>query len=536
MKIGGLGLLMGERADRVPNANSPQVLWRMLEWMASGLRQPRGLHEALGIEPRTVDYYLQAAEWLGLLDRRGDLTADGLELAWAGPDAAAVHARIVRNHAVARRWLGAKGLADTGAIQRDIATAEPELSHATVARRASAVRGLLAPALDVSAAAPPSHEAQLHLPLVAPARRGEALGRSDFDASDPQDPGLYAVVLGQVAEYGELALGHLRALLDSVGAREAGLGDLVDLGLKRGDFARVGERIVIREGGLARRSLTGSALGVALTDPGYRAWLGREAVGTPDAKAARWDRRFFGGRPSPAALREKLATWCPDRPLDAIPVAGERPREPRPVEAPFVDAWESDGRVLAWPPTMHILLGGVGAVNRLLRDGRGRTAVGMPDALDRPVLVHGSLVAPGEAIPRAVPDARSLRIRAVTVQPYLCLTAALLFLHRRSRDRISVVRKGAGWGVAVDGVVQGELGVVLDRVATRRGWLSCRPPAVDGGVFVDSLIALDAAMAVDRRLTMGERFFGLMRSEPEEAEVSARLGRLAQAIEGDLAP
>ena len=61
------------RADLIPNANRPAVLARTIELVARGLRTPRGLQEALGLDPRTVQYYLQAGAWLGLLENNHDV-------------------------------------------------------------------------------------------------------------------------------------------------------------------------------------------------------------------------------------------------------------------------------------------------------------------------------------------------------------------------------------------------------------------------------------------------------------------------------
>ena len=55
------------RADLIPNANNPRLLQRLVRLVASGIRKQRALADVLQIELRTVHYYTQAGEWLGLL-------------------------------------------------------------------------------------------------------------------------------------------------------------------------------------------------------------------------------------------------------------------------------------------------------------------------------------------------------------------------------------------------------------------------------------------------------------------------------------
>ena len=76
-----------ERASLIPNANNPRLLLRVLSMVAAGIRRPRALAEILEVEIRTVHYYTQACEWLGLLsfDTEVHLTERGMELAFAEP-------------------------------------------------------------------------------------------------------------------------------------------------------------------------------------------------------------------------------------------------------------------------------------------------------------------------------------------------------------------------------------------------------------------------------------------------------------------
>src|SRR5690606_1664855 len=177
----------------LPNANSPQLLTRLLELVARGVRSTRGLQEALAVEPRTVQYYTRAAEWLGLLDGDGacTLTPLGLEYVYAGRERPRGYASAVRANALAPAVLepsggerlppprglgyvyagrerprvyasavranalaaavleqsGGERLPTLDEVQRAVARAEPTLAPATVRRRASAVRALIAPAV-----------------------------------------------------------------------------------------------------------------------------------------------------------------------------------------------------------------------------------------------------------------------------------------------------------------------------------------------------------------------------------------------------
>ena len=68
------------RADLIPNANNPRLLQRLVRLVASGIRKQRALAEVLQVELRTVHYYTQAGEWLGLLatDKEVTLTRQGV--------------------------------------------------------------------------------------------------------------------------------------------------------------------------------------------------------------------------------------------------------------------------------------------------------------------------------------------------------------------------------------------------------------------------------------------------------------------------
>ena len=141
-----------DRAQRVPNANNPRVLIRMIGLVAAGVRRPTALADILDVELRTVHYYTQAGEWLGLLSTDGDvhLTPHGIDLAFADPNQRLRrYAAAVWRTPFARDLLrGRNAMPDIDAITAFILdSSEGELSESTARRRAGAVRSLLEPAI-----------------------------------------------------------------------------------------------------------------------------------------------------------------------------------------------------------------------------------------------------------------------------------------------------------------------------------------------------------------------------------------------------
>lgn len=523
---------MLDRHARVPNANNPHLLWRLVDAMAEGNRSARSLGEALGIEARTVAYYEQAAHWLGLLDDEGDLTALGLELAYAGDARAAVHGKACWDHPVAGRWLDASDgdLPSVELLARSIAASEPDLSVATVERRAGAVRGLLGPALGVPRPRLKGATPQLGLPFRRMDLRPETLR-----VASPHDPDAYAWCLRELLDAGELSLGNLRALLDEAGASELPLGECVDLAVRRGDAVRVGERLVATGEAMARADVACSAVGVVLTDPGYRRWLVQRVEPTSDALRRQyraWDRRLFGGRPRADALHARLTALVPDRPLDALPVAEGPATAPTPTAAPFLDLVDEPGMWLAFPSSVRRVAEGPAALDRLLREGRATDSVAVPTVWDRPFAVHGALVHPGGAPPRALPDLRTLRLRAVAHCPAIALATAALLAHRRSRGDVEVGRRADELSFKVAGRLRGPLLPELAVFARARGWTVFHRGGAGrlAPALLAVLVALGVASPLERRVVLSERLYAALRTEPEEGLLYAPLARLADAL------
>jgi hypothetical protein len=536
------------RSAVVPNANSPQVLARLVDMVARGVRSSRGLQEALGVELRTVQYYSQAAEWLGLLESEPEvhLTPLGLEYAYAGKRRGRVYARAVWSTPFVAELMAGRNndLPPLDVVAQAISHAEPDMAPATVRRRASAVRSLIGPALGGARPRSREQSAQLALPLglTEPNRHLPSL---DLTHGREHNPDLYRFVLGALLDHGELSLGELRSLLDRASVRDAPIGSYVDMALQRGDARRLGEQLVATPGAVARREVAHSTASIMLSHPAYRAWLDdmmQAATGDRHAEIrrsgtasrfARWDVRLLRRPASPETLQADLRARLMDRSLDSFPLAGDPGPVLQPVKAPFLDAWEDGGLAICLPPSLVQLRGGLPVVNRQLKQARlGAIDVGPPSLAHRPSLFHGGMLHPGEPLPRSIPDAVSLRLRLLMHAPYPAMVAAIALLHRGDPQGPSIMRRNEGWAVDIGPRSVGSLLPVLDAFAASRGWVACR--RLDGGLTAtDLLLALDATgvlTVLDRRALLAERFFSRMRTDAEQMEVHNQLRPLAEAL------
>jgi len=538
------------RHTLVPNANNVQLLTRLLELVAQGVRDARSLSELLDCDVRTVHYYTQAGEWLGLLEPGEDarLSGLGLDFVYAGDERPEVYARAAWSNAFVRELMQGRGaeLPETDDIAWFIRQLRPDMADTTSYRRATAVHSLLAPAMRHRRRALKASQTQLGLPFAAPRPIEPAAAPAAVLRGDSGDiPEVYRLVLGALLDHGELAPGHVRALLDRAGAREFPVGDCFQLAVRRGDAHRVGDCLVVSRGAVARAQLTETAVGVALSDPGYRSYLDllRQAAAgdlaaTRQFKAlqpryAGWDQRVFGGSADPARLADDLDRILMGRSVDTFPLAGDPGASPLPGRTPFLDALDQDGLVLVLSPALRLLLGGVTAVNRLLEASRReKNAVRLPHLAELRQVVHGGLLHPGEPMPRAIPDTVSLRLRVLAQVPHLALLTGLLVLHRQSGPRIEVVQGDGGLRVWALGEDLGELLALLDGFATDQGWAVAR--RVRGGPRADDLaqvlLSLGVAVKVRDRLLLEEGFFARLRAEPEDRELQQRLRPLVDRL------
>lgn len=536
------------RRAAIPSANNPRLLIRTCGWLARGVRSTRALQEVLGVELRTVQYYLQAATWMGFIEDSPDhlLTPMGLELVFAD-DPSAVYATAVWAQPFVRDLLTGRGhtLPPVEDVVVAIARAEPDLAPATVRRRASAVRSLLAPALE-RRRRPRPVDLQLALPLAS--QPDTVPHHLTPGPAKDADPDVLRWVYESLLDHGELTLGQLRGLLDVAGVSDLPIGGYIDLLLVRGDARRMGERLVITPGAVARRQAASSTTGVILSHARYRQWLDdvrQAALGDREAEIRMhqvertfraWDQRLLGGPAEASTLDERLGRVLLDRSLDAFPRTGDPGPLVEPVERSFLDCWQEAGLVIALPPTLSILQAGLPAINRQLQQARQGTAdVGEPTIASRPSLVHGGLLHPGEPRPRSVPDVVSLRQRALMNAPYVALVTALLLLHRTSPDSLCVVRRRNGWRVLRRGRVLGPVLELLDRFAASRGWIPSR--RIAGGLGLGPFLAGLETAGIAHVLggdvaVLAERLFHRLRTDPEEMEVHALLLPLADVLEG----
>jgi hypothetical protein len=534
--------------DVLPGANSPQLLTRMLDAVARGVRTSRGLQEVLQVQAQTVRAYLQAAAWLQLVSATDpvELSPLGVEYVYAGARRPQVYARAVWSVPLAAEILVAADgrVPDLDLVARTIERSETGLAPATLERRAGAVRSLVAPAVGRPRPRPrEQEERQLGLPLghAAVLERTPELS----DTATEYDPDAYRYVLCMLLDHGELSMGHLRALLDRGGARNLALGGILDLATSRGDAVRTQDRLIVTPGAVERRELARATPSLLLSDPQYRAYVAdavaakagdRRAEIRRDAAAVRfrpWDRRLFGHPLAPDRVERDLERVLLDRPLTAFPVARPAPFSVPPGGEAFLDVWEERGHLIALPPTLAQLQGGLAAVNRMLRAGRSQAEVALPDLAYRPVAVHGGVLHPGEPVPRAVPDVRTLRHRVLMHSPYAAVLAAVLLLHRHHPDRVQVLEDRSGWVVKAPGSRGTPLLAWIDGFAAHRGWVPVRRESggLPAGVLVAVFEVLGLGQVVGRVLVLAEPLFARLGTEPEELEILGRLRPLADAVD-----
>lgn len=544
------------RAELVPNANNPRLLMRLLGLVATGIRRPRVLAETLDVELRTVHYYTQAAQWLGLLEEGSTLhlSPRGLEVAFARPRRRTrAYAEAVWRVPFVMELLG--GRTDTPSadeIAAFILAQDPEMAPSTARRRASAVRSLIGPAIPWRPSTRAPHGQQLGLPLHTHTTRSTAgLGPALVAAADlPESPDVYARLLMVLLDHGELATQHVRAILDHVGGGELPLGTYIQMAIRRGDALRTEHGLAATAGAARRREVAGDPVLVALTDPEYRAWL--EWLLNPSeepgavaesrrraARFARWDLRIFGQRLKPETVAQALEEALPGRSLRSLPAAGLPGLPLLESEAAFLQLVDQPRLGVALPSSVVELAGGVAALNPALQRLRTRPGgVRLPSALDPRVRVHGGLFRPGAVAPRALADNLSLRLQALEACPAFALLGALGLLARRADGGLRIEQKGERvclrWRERrVADLVEG-----LVLFGENTGWCVLHPPS--GGLRDHELVEAALGLGVLHRtkggLVLAERLFQTLLEEPEARLVyEALLGledRLHEWLEG----
>lgn len=544
---------LGARADRVPNANNPRVLIRLVGLVAAGVRKPRAMAEVLDVELRTVHYYTQAGEWLGLLATDGEihLSAHGVQLAFADPNQRLrlYAAAVWRNPFAAALLRGRSEMPTIDQIAAFILDQGDELSESTARRRASAVRSLLEPAMGRKPGKRQARGEQLGLPFPprsAPDALRRDLGPLDLSGGLDDNPGVYARVLTVLLDHGEITTGQIRGLLDHVGGADCPLGPYAEMAVRRGDAIRVRDRLVVTPGAVARREVAADGALVALSDRAYRAWIDQVVAGEPDdikgrraleragARFARWDRFVFGASLTPDTVVDRLAEALPGRDPRSLPVAGDPIGPLAETARAFVDVLDTVNLPLAFPASLSEVAGGVKATNAVLRRIRESPAgVRLPGIADRRVRVHGGLLAPGEPLPRAIPDNLTLRLRLLTTTPATALYAALLLLARRSGIPVQVEDRGAGPVVVWRKRVIGPLLSTLTTFCRAQGWVVSTP--VSGGLHDTTLEAVARTVGIGtragRRLVLDERLFVQLQEDAEARLTYDRLRPLVDRLE-----
>ena len=531
--------------NQIPNANSPELLIRLIDAVARGIRTPRGLQENLGVELANVQGYIEAGEWLGFLEAQGDvwLTPLGLEFAFAGKKQPIVYARAVWRVPFVRTLMdgAANELPATERFIHQLAIVYPNRSESELLQHAKALRNLIAPGV---LRAPPKAQAkpnQLELPL---AHGPETVTHMDLSGLDDRefDPEVYRYFLTQLLDYGELNLGHIRALLDAALAQNTSIGGLIAMTKSRGDANQIDDRIVLTTGAVERMKVVRSVESIILSDPDYRQYLNHlledsgltgQGLGSLTQRHKSWHRRIFGAHTKPAALRHQLQQVLLDRSLDSFPIAGESGVIPTVVQRSFLEIWNQPDLMLCCPPSLKLLMGGLDAVNRRLRAARGgSSSVGIPDLSECPIHIHGGLMHPGERLPKNVPDTLSLRLRALMNAPYLTLVAAILLGQRLMPEGPALETVSGRWMVRYGNRNVGPLLAVIDTFARSRQWVPCRraPSPVTAQDLIQILESLGVTTSLSRGTVLSEKFFASMRTDVEEMEVHRQLRPLAEVF------
>lgn len=476
---------------------------------------------------------------LGLLEGTGHvgLRPAGLRVAAEAPArrAATLSQAIVQSDLV-QAILNDGG---AGALQRALRARAPGAPAEQLQRRAAGLRPLLEPALLLpEGALQPSGGEQRPLPLPAPARRpAPRPPPADLRCGTGENPDTYAFLLRSLLGAGELSPLQLRGLLDAADAKEAEIPALLAMGARRGDLHRVGERLVPSAGAAAHPHLADDGINVALSDPDYLAWMataaGPAAGLAPGPRRAReatarrfftWDARLWGD-----SLAEREGPLRPPR-LPPTRGAPEPPPPERP--GPWLQQLEAPGLLLAFPPALRALARGLTEVNPALR----RAAAGperRPTLVSLTARVHGGLLSPGEALPRILPDRRSLRLRALLRCPAIGLLAGLLLLDRAHEGAVQVRRSPAGPALCAGRRPLGPLLPMLVRFCAAQGWTPLHHPetSLRGAELWQAAVGGGWARALGPRLVLDDALH-LMLHEDDEGRLLLEaldplLGRLA---------
>ena len=540
------------RADLIPNANNPRLLQRLVRLVASGIRKQRALAEVLQVELRTVHYYTQAGEWLGLLatDKEVHLTPQGVEFAFAEPrQRPKMYAKAVWGVPIVQALLSGRGdLPGTEMIASFIIEQEPTMSPRTARRRATSLKGLIEPALRHRPTQKTPQGEQLAFNFFAQStqKTPKTFATTDVSlrAGTENNPDVYARLLTALLDHGEITTGQIRSLLDNMGGRDCPLGGYVEMATRRQDAVRQADRLVATRGAVQRREFCDDGILVALTDPAYRAYLSAmsHAEDSPVAKRERkslnkrfreWDQRIFGESITEENVADSMDRPLVGRRLDGVPVAGSITHMPASSSAPFIEMIDVPEMMISFPSSLRTLYAGVSIVNESLQRNRNAPAgVRIPSPMDTRAQIHGGILCPGETLPRSIPDNLTLRLRLLTHCPAFSLLTSLLLLDRKENVALRILVDENGPSIHWGKQPIGTLLDGLDRFGQSQKWIVCRP--LSGGLqgihLIDTAIGLGLCARVGRRIVLDEQLFLRLQEDAEARMVYESLMPLEDRI------
>ena len=452
---------------RAPSAGRPRLqaapapppptaaeLCLLLRLVVGGCRTKAALAALPGQDEAGVAEGLGQLRWLGLLEEGEPLRAGprGLEVGLS-PEADRIRLLATaawRTESFLAVMGGQTELPGISALEEALSRPPCGMGRAAARAQAASMRGWVPEILAHRPTRADPVGEQLGLPLRPAGPRPPAgLSRPlEAAAGEATSPDLHARLLLALLDHGELTSPQVHALMEQLGGHGASVGAVIQLAIRRGDAHRFGAALVVSEGAIKRREVAGDPVLVALTDPDWRRHLAQLAAGEeagPDrAQRQRnraWDRRILGEIGSPEQLRVALERVLPGRLLSALPPAGEAGPAWAPPAGPYLAP--AQGRLVTFPSSLVGLRAPLAQQNRLLARLRAEPAASrLPTVWDPHQRAHGGLVAPGEALPRVIPDRWSLRLRALATAPAIALSAAILLLARAAPARISLSRSG----------------------------------------------------------------------------------------------
>jgi hypothetical protein len=146
--------------------------------------------------------------------------------------------------------------------------------------------------------------------------------------------------------------------------------------------------------------------------------------------------------------------------------------------------------------------------------------------VDRKLVVHGGLVRPGEAPPRAIADGVSLRYRAVQNAPAVALLTALGLLDRRGRVRVR--SQGSDLSVESGGRAV-SFSLLVRTLAHSRGWFYLGG-GLEWGELAELTDSIGVLTRIESRITLDEAFFHRLQTDPEHRGLYEALQPLAEAL------